>query len=97
MVTPPCGGQPETQDLGSKLDDIVTAARRQLTNAEIKGLEELTEYEDIFAEADEDYGRTNKVYHHKYGRRPNNSPATEENTTGETNGGKGDAGQNATT
>jgi hypothetical protein len=27
-------------------------------------LEELlTEYEDIFAEADEDYGRTNKLYH----------------------------------
>jgi hypothetical protein len=27
-------------------------------------LEELlTDYEDIFAEADEDYGRTNKLYH----------------------------------
>jgi hypothetical protein len=34
-----------------------------LTNEEIKGLEEhLTLYEDIFAETDEDYGRTNKVY-----------------------------------
>jgi hypothetical protein len=64
MVTPPCGGQPQTQDLGSKLEDIVTAARPHLTTAEIKVLEDLlTEYEDIFAEADEDYGRTNKVYH----------------------------------
>jgi predicted ArsR family transcriptional regulator len=63
MVTQHCGGQPHTQDLGSKLEDITTAARPHLTNGEIKGLEELlTEYEDIFAEANEDYGRTNKVY-----------------------------------
>jgi hypothetical protein len=83
MVTPPCGGQPETQDLGSKLEDVVRAARLHLTNAEIKGLEELlTEYEDIFAEADEDYGRTNKVHH----RTDTISPAIEENTPGEANG-----------
>jgi hypothetical protein len=64
MVTPPGGEQPQTQDLGSKLEDTVTAARPHLTNGKIQGLEELlTEYEDIFAVADEDYGRTNKVYH----------------------------------
>jgi hypothetical protein len=58
------GGQPQTQDLGSKLEDIVTAARPHLPNEEIQEMEELlTEYEDIFAGADEDYGRTNKVYH----------------------------------
>jgi hypothetical protein len=57
-------GQPETQDLGSRLEDIITATRLHLKNGEIHGLEELlTEYEDIFAKADEDYGRTNKVYH----------------------------------
>jgi hypothetical protein len=41
MVTPPGGVQPQTQDLGSKLEDIVTAARPQVTNGEIQGLGEL--------------------------------------------------------
>jgi hypothetical protein len=60
MVTPPGGGQLQTQDLGSKLEDIVIAARPHRTNGEIKIL---TEYEYINAGADEDYGRTNKVNH----------------------------------
>jgi hypothetical protein len=64
MVTQPCGGQPQTQNLAPILEDIVTEARPHLTNGENKWLEEfLTEYVDIFAETDEDYGRTNKVYY----------------------------------
>jgi hypothetical protein len=67
MVTPPGVGQPRIHDLSSELEDIVTAARPHVTNGEIQGLEELlTEYENIIAEDDEDYGSTNKVYHRIY-------------------------------
>jgi hypothetical protein len=63
MVTPHGGGQPQTQDLGSKLEDIFKEAKPHLTDGEIQGLEELlTEHEDIFPGADEDYGRNKKVY-----------------------------------
>jgi hypothetical protein len=62
MVKPPGGGQPQTEDLISRLEVIVTAARLHLTNGEILSLEELlSEYVDNFAEADEDYVRTNKI------------------------------------
>jgi hypothetical protein len=57
-------GQHQTQDLSSKLEDVITTAKPLLTNGEFQELNELlTEYEDIFARDDEDYGRTNKVYH----------------------------------
>jgi hypothetical protein len=64
MVTPPGGWQPQTQDLGSNIEDIVRDLRPHRTNGEIQKLEELlTEYEYIFAGRDEYYGRTNKIYH----------------------------------
>jgi hypothetical protein len=64
LVTAPNVGQLQTQDLSSKLEDAVTAAKTPLTNGELQELKELlTEYEGIFAGDDEDYGRTNKVYH----------------------------------
>jgi hypothetical protein len=63
-VTPPDVGQHQAQNLSSKLEDVITAAKPHLTNGEFQELKELlTEYEDIFARDDEDYGRTNKVYH----------------------------------
>jgi predicted ArsR family transcriptional regulator len=63
LVTPPDVGQHQTKDLSSKLDDVITSAKTHLTNGEFQELKELlTEYEDIFARDDEDYGRTNKVY-----------------------------------
>jgi hypothetical protein len=63
-VTLPEVGQPQAQGLSSKLEDVITAARPHLANEEFRELEEpLTEYEDIFAGNNEDYGRTNKVYH----------------------------------
>jgi hypothetical protein len=47
-VTPPEVGQPQAQDLSSKLEDVITAARPHLTSEEFRELEELlTEYEDI--------------------------------------------------
>jgi hypothetical protein len=64
LVTAPHVGQRQTQDLSSKLEDAVTAAKTHLTNREFQELKELlTEYGDIFAGDDKDYGRTNKVYH----------------------------------
>jgi hypothetical protein len=63
MVTPPGGGSHTPKNYARDYR-TVTAATLHLTNGEIQGFEEiLTEYEDIFAEADEDNGRTNKVYH----------------------------------
>jgi hypothetical protein len=64
LVTPPDLGQHHAQDLSSKLEDVIAAAKPHLTNGEFQELNELlTEYEDILARYDEDYGRTNKVYH----------------------------------
>jgi hypothetical protein len=64
LVTAPHVGQRQTQDLSSKLEDVVMAAKTHLTNGELQELKELlTEYDDIFAGDDEVYGRTNKVYH----------------------------------
>jgi hypothetical protein len=68
-------------------------------NGEIQGLEELlTVLGDIFAEADKDYGCTNKVYHgiDTEDPRPIRQPL-KENTPDETSDGKGDARQNAKT
>jgi predicted ArsR family transcriptional regulator len=63
-MTAPHVGHRQTQDLSSKLEDVVTAAKTHLTNGVFQELKELlTEYEGIFAGDDEDYGRTNKVYH----------------------------------
>jgi hypothetical protein len=57
-------GQHQSQDLSSKLEDVIAAAKPHLTNGEFQELNELlTEYEDIIARYDEDYGRTNRVYH----------------------------------
>jgi hypothetical protein len=56
--------RPKTQDPSSKLEDIIAAAKRHLTNGEFQELKELlAECEDIFAVDSEDHGRTNKVYH----------------------------------
>jgi hypothetical protein len=63
MVTTLGGGQPQTQDLGSKVTDIVTVVRPHRTNGEIQRLEELlNEYEYLFAGPDEYYGRNNRIY-----------------------------------
>jgi hypothetical protein len=63
-VTPPDRGPGRTQGPGAKLKEVVTAAKPNLNEGEFQELRELlAEYEDIFAKDDEDYGRTNKVYH----------------------------------
>jgi hypothetical protein len=86
-------GQRQTQEPSSKLKEVVTAAKPRLTNGELQELKELlTEYEDIFAGDDEDYGRTKKsVPLYRYGRRPTNSPVPEEHTPGKTSGSKRNA------
>jgi hypothetical protein len=56
-------GQCQIQEPSSKLKEVVTAAKSNLTIGEFQELKELlTEYEDVFT-GDENYGRTNKVYH----------------------------------
>jgi hypothetical protein len=89
-VTPPDVGQPQAQDSSSKLEDVIAATKSHLTNAEFRELDELlTDYEDIFARDNEDYERTNKVYHRI--DTGDARPAPEENTLGKTSGGKCDA------
>jgi hypothetical protein len=57
LVTPPDVGQHQAQDLSSKLDDVIAAAKPHLTNGKFQELNKLlSEYEDIFARDDEDYG-----------------------------------------
>jgi hypothetical protein len=56
-------GQPQARDASSSLEDVIATAKPHLTSRELRELEELSEYEDIFAGDNEDYGRTNKVYH----------------------------------
>jgi hypothetical protein len=90
LVTPPDVGQHQDQGPSSKLEDVITAAKPHLTNGKFQELNELlAEYEDIFAGDDEDYGRTNKVYHH--GRCSTHSPAPEEDTPGKTSRSKRNA------
>jgi hypothetical protein len=93
MVTPPGGGQPLTQDIGSKLEDIVRAARPHRTNGKIHDLEEiLTQYEYIFARA-----IMGGLTRFRNDRTPTISQLHEENTPRETSRGKIDARQSATT
>jgi hypothetical protein len=64
MVTLPDREQPQGRDASSKLQDMNEAARPHLDDGEFRELEELVAgYEDIFAGASEDHGRTNKIYH----------------------------------
>ncbi|XP_023702345.1 uncharacterized protein LOC111861746 [Cryptotermes secundus] len=57
-------GQPPAPGLTPKLADVTTAAKPHLNTREFQELEDLvSEFADIFARDNEDYGRTNKVYH----------------------------------
>jgi hypothetical protein len=63
-MTLPDVGQLQAQDSSSKLEDVIAAATPHLTNGEFWELKELlTEYEDIFAADNKDYGRTKQVCH----------------------------------
>jgi hypothetical protein len=60
-------GQPHAQKSHSILEDVNTTAMSHPMNGEFQGLEELlAEYKDNFSGDNEDYGRTNKVYHRIY-------------------------------
>jgi hypothetical protein len=48
----------------SKVQEVIEAARSNLSDGEFQELEDLTtEYEDIFTTGSEDYGRTDRVDH----------------------------------
>ncbi|XP_023716570.1 uncharacterized protein LOC111869344 [Cryptotermes secundus] len=64
LVTFPDVGQPTAPGRKPKLADVTTATKPHLNAMEFQELEELVaEYADIFAQDNEDFGRTNKVYH----------------------------------
>jgi hypothetical protein len=63
LVTPPNREQHQALDASSKLQDVTKAARPHLGGREFQELEELPQYEDIFAVDSEDHGRSNKVNH----------------------------------
>jgi hypothetical protein len=64
LVTTPDVKQNRAQVPRSRLKDIIPEAKPHLTKEEFHELGELlTEYQDIYAGNNEDYSRTNKVYH----------------------------------
>ncbi|XP_023701466.1 uncharacterized protein LOC111861267 [Cryptotermes secundus] len=64
LVALPEMEQPPAPGLTPKLADVTTAAKPHLSPGEFHELEDLvSEYADIFAQDNEDYGRTNRVYH----------------------------------
>ncbi|XP_023711548.1 uncharacterized protein LOC111866641 [Cryptotermes secundus] len=64
FVALPEVGQPPAPSVTPKLADVITAAKPHLSPGEFQDLEDLvSEYADIFAQDNEDYGRTNRVYH----------------------------------
>ncbi|XP_023718761.1 uncharacterized protein LOC111870591 [Cryptotermes secundus] len=64
LVALPEVGRPPAPGLTPKLADVTTAAKPHLSPGEFQELEDLvSEYADIFAQDNEDYGRTNRVYH----------------------------------
>jgi hypothetical protein len=56
--------QPQVHDTTLKLQDVISVAKPNLSDAESRELEELTEHLGIFAMDSEDCRRTDKVYHH---------------------------------
>jgi hypothetical protein len=78
LVTSPDEEQPQVQDTTLKLQDVIAAARPNLSDAEYQKLEQLlTEYGDIFAKKTSDYKWTERVYHCIFGRGPTGSPNPE--------------------
>ncbi|XP_023721645.1 uncharacterized protein LOC111872215 [Cryptotermes secundus] len=64
LVALPELGQPPAPGITPKLADVTTAAKPHLNTREFQELEDLmSEFADIFAQGNEDYGRTNRVYH----------------------------------
>jgi hypothetical protein len=64
LVAPADAEHPKVPDPTPKLQDVIAAARRNLSDAESRKLEELlTEYGDIFAMKSDYYGRADQVYH----------------------------------
>jgi hypothetical protein len=64
LVTPLDAEAPLAQKTAPQLQDVIAAARTNLSNKEIQELEELiTQYGDAFVMKGSDYGQSNKVYY----------------------------------
>jgi hypothetical protein len=63
LGTPPGATEAQMQETALQLEDVLAAARSNLSNERTKELEELiTEYEDIFVTSS-DYGQNERLYH----------------------------------
>jgi hypothetical protein len=65
LVTPPEMEQLQIRNTIPKFQDVIVAARPDLSYAESREMEYLfTDYGDIFAIQSDDYGRTDRMYQH---------------------------------
>jgi hypothetical protein len=100
-MTPPFGGQPQTEDLGSRLEDIVTAAWPHLMNGEIRKIGSFRNSSPNTRKLLQNLTRSMgglKKYITVYIRTtPDQFTATEENTRDECSGCKERCSKNATT
>jgi hypothetical protein len=79
LVTPPDVEEAQVRNTIPKLQNVIEAAKANLSDAEVRELEGLlTEYGNIFAMDSDDYGRTDRVCHRRYGRGLTDSPTPEE-------------------
>jgi hypothetical protein len=64
LVAPTKVEHPQVQGITPKCEDVIAAARPNLSDAESRELEDLlTKYRHIFAMKSDDYRQTNRVYH----------------------------------
>jgi hypothetical protein len=97
LVTPPDFDHRQAPESSSKVQEIIEAARSNLSHGEFQELVDLiTEYEDIFASGREEYGRIDSVSSHRHERRPTDSSAPEETTLSKEGRSERDAGRHAT-
>jgi hypothetical protein len=80
------------------LQDVIAAARPILSDAESRQVEKLiTEYEDIFAMKNDDYGWTDNEYHRRHRRVLTDSPNPKEAPPNKTGRNRRDARGHAAT
>jgi hypothetical protein len=79
LVTPPDVEQSQVRDTSQKLQDVIVAAKPNLSDTESRELEQLlTEYRVIIAMNTDDYGWTDSVQPYRYGRGSTDSLTPEE-------------------
>jgi hypothetical protein len=97
LVIPPNVEQPQICNTTPELQDVIAAAKPNLSDTESQELEEfLTKYGDIFAIGSDDYGQADNVPLYRYGRGLTNSSTPEDTRLSKTGGSGQDAQGHAT-